>query len=384
VVAATVGRLPLGIVSIATILLVHESTGSYADAGVVLAANTAALALASPVQGRLVDRHGQPALLIPAAVIEAAALTALWIAADAGAATGVLAALAAVAGMTVPPLSPCMRMLWRDLLRDSSTRLDTAYALESVLVELVFIAGPLVTALIVAFASPAATLVVAAALILGGTVVFATAAASRKWRSTPGDGAGRSALASPGIRTLVAAIVPAGAALGIVELTTVVFAREHGDPAWAGVLVALLGAGSMAGGLWYGARTWGGPVSVRFVVLAWLFAAGLLPLAIAGSIPVMAILLVIAGLALAPVTACVYVLVGEIAPAGMLTEGYTWLITANVVGSSGGAALAGLLNEHWQPSVAFVVAAAAAALSALISAARLETLAVASPAGRSA
>lgn len=376
VLAAIVARMPLGIVSLATVLLAREATGSYADAGVVVAANAIGMAAGAPVLGRLIDRRGQRGVLLGAAGVEAAALVALAVAGEASAPALALAAPAVVAGLAVPPVSACMRALWTVLLDGDEDRVASAYALESVLVEVLFIGGPLLAALLIAVASPAAALLVAAALLLAGTATFSGAPACRAWRPPTHTGRRASALSSPGVRTLLATIVPAGATLGLVELSVVAFAGRNGGAAWAGVVMGAMALGSMAGGLWYGARTWRSRVDRRFIALAWLFALGLAPLALAQSLPALIVLIALAGAALAPVTACVYVLLGRVAAAGAVTEANTWLITANIAGSAAGAALAGVLVEHGDTATAFLVAAGTAALAAMIALAGRRTLVV--------
>ena len=95
-----------------------------------------------------------------------------------------------------------------------------------------------------------------------------------------------------------------------------------------------------------------------------MFAAltvGLLPLPLAGSMPGLAALLVLAGLALAPFTAAGYSLVADLAAAGSLTESYAWQIVGYVVGGSLGAWLAGVLADASGPAAALALAPASCA-----------------------
>lgn len=366
VAAALVGRLPVGIASLALVLLVREATGSFASAGGVAAAYALAAGIASPAQGRLVDRVGQPLVLVPCAGLNAAALVALVLAANGGANEAVLVGCAALAGAALPPLSACMRALWPVLVGGDEALVGAAFALEAVLVEAFFITGPLLAGLLVAIASPQAAVLVAAGLGVTGTLGFASAPLSRSWRGAPRAPGRAGPLGARGMRTLVISVVPAGMAFGTLEVAMPAFADAHGAAASAGVPLAAMAAGSMAGGLWYGARTWPGPVGRRYVTLSAVFAAGLAPLALASSIPVMAVLAAAAGLALAPVTTCVYLLIDEVAPPGTVTESYTWVITANVAGAALGAALAGAVVEGPGWRWALLGACAGAALASLL------------------
>jgi MFS family permease len=367
VLAALVGRIPIGIVSVAVVLLVQRATGSFADAGIVDAALALAAAVAAPAQGRLIDSLGQTKILALSASVYALSLAGLVSAALGHADLVVMTVAGAVAGASMPPLSGSMRTLWPILVGDER-RLAAAFALESVAVELFFLAGPALCGVLVAIASPAAAVLAAAGLVLVGTALFATAPASRRWR--PVHDAARTAggaLTSPGMRALALCILPEGMAFGILGVAVPAFAVRHGTAAAAGWLLAAQALGSGAGGLWYGTRRWSRPLTRRFAELSGLLALGLLPLALARSVGVLAALLVVGGVALAPATAAGYELVGRLAPAGTTTEAYTWLIAATVAGSAIGAAVGGFVVQGTgSPATAFLVATAAAALGPLV------------------
>ena len=123
------------------LLLVRQATGSYAAAGVAVGANALAAATASPVLGRLIDRFGRRLVVGPAAALQAGAYVLLAVAAAGHAGTLVLIACAALAGSMVPPIAPVVRTLLRDLFDDLSVR-ETAYALEAIAQETIWIVGP--------------------------------------------------------------------------------------------------------------------------------------------------------------------------------------------------------------------------------------------------
>src|SRR4029453_17889433 len=75
--SAVVGRMPTAMAGLALVLLVREGGGSYAVAGMVAGAYSMALALTSPLLGRLVDRVGQTRVLVGCAVASAVAFVAL-------------------------------------------------------------------------------------------------------------------------------------------------------------------------------------------------------------------------------------------------------------------------------------------------------------------
>ena len=151
---ALIARLPQGMTSLAILLLIRTHTGSYAAAGIAVGAYDFATAAGAPLVGRLVDRFGRAT---GAGRLERSlqtlVLVALVVAAHAGAGAVPLVALSALAGGLWPPIAPSVRALLRDLVTDAKVR-ETAYTLESVVQELVWITGPLVVAGVIAFASP--------------------------------------------------------------------------------------------------------------------------------------------------------------------------------------------------------------------------------------
>jgi MFS family permease len=374
VITALLARLPVGMNALAVVLLVRRATGSFADAGIVDAGLALGAVLISAGQGRLIDRLGQPRVLIPSALISSAALVGLDLAVHQHVSVAALVVLAAIGGGALPPISASMRALWAALIPEPGRR-ESAFALEAVLTEVYFIAGPLLTALIVTLASPSAAVITSACLTVAGTIAFATSLPSRGWRAARAKRTLAGPLAGPGMRTLVLAVVPMGLAFGTVEVAMPALATRHGDPAAAGILLGALAGGSLIGGLAYGIRTWQGSTAQRYLFLNAIFAAGMAPLILAGSIPVMVVLMAVAGFTLAPVTACTFGLIEDVAPPGTTTEAFSWLFTANMVGTAAGAAAAGAVIHSSTIRTALLIPVCGVAVGFLVALARRRTLA---------
>jgi MFS family permease len=283
----------------------------------------------------------------------------------AGAPTFALVLCGLAAGASIPPVGSVVRPLLPRLLGSDESLLPTAYAVDGIAIELVFIAGPLLTAVIVSVGSPATALLVACGFVVVGTLVLVTSPASRAWEPSGGDHVRHvlGALASPGVRTIVAATAPIGFALGATEVTMTAFASDHGSRAAAGALLALWAVGSGVGGLAYGAREHGTAPGPRWVRIAAVYPLCSVPLLAAPSIAVMTVLSLIAGLCLAPYMAAANQLVGDVAPAGAVTEAFAWPITAIAIGAATGSAVAGAIAQSvgWREGFAAVVAAGAVA-----------------------
>jgi MFS family permease len=384
--ASLVGRLSNATGPLSVVLFVQEETGSLAQAGAASAAIALASGLLAPVRGRLVDRYGQRRCLVPMALAFAAALTGLVAVAGPGpAAVAATVGLAAAAGAVAPPLGASMRVLWVSLV-GHGPRLQTAYALDAVLDELLFVAGPLLAGGLATLYRPEAGVLATAGLTAAGTLGFVASPVSRAQAGSRADGAGRAgwagALAGPGLRTLVLSLTGVGAAIGIWEIGLVGAAREAGAPEAASLSLAVWAAASGVGGLWYGARTWRWPAGQRYLALLALLVLAAAPMAAAGSPLALGAVVAWVGLVLAPLESSAYVLAAELAPVGTLTESGTWLNTAINVSSAAGLAAAGALVDRAGVPATFAVACACTAAGLLVALAGRDRLGAAPYRGR--
>jgi MFS family permease len=371
-------RLPVGINGIAIVLFLRQHSGSYAAAGAVAAAFGLAVGLTGPLIGRMIDRRGLVPVVVPLTALHAIAMLALVVCGIGGAPVGLLVVLAALAGAFIPPLGSISRSLWpRILEHEEPELLGTALALEGVLIEMVFVTGPLLTAVLAAVWDPAVALVLSPILLCAGLAGFLAQPPVRAWRiSADAEHHGPwGALRSPGIRTLVLCTLPMGFCFGAMEVTLPAFAEAEGHRPLAGVLVATWSFGSAIGGLAYGARAWSSAPGKRYARLAALLPLGYLPLALAPNIPIMLPLAILAGCCIAPTLTAGNQIAGEVAPSGAETEAYTWPITSLVVGLAVGNTVAGALVEGPGWKTAFLVSAGGAAGSAALAALRWRTLA---------
>jgi MFS family permease len=373
---SVLARMPLGINALAIVLLVRHEGGSYALAGAAAGAMAIGVGGSSPFIGRLIDRRGQREVLAPLAIAHAVALAIIVAVTLAHAPGGVIVAASLAGGIAFPPIGSVMRPLWPRLLSDRPELLTTAFALDSAIVELAFVAGPLLTAGIVAVASPAPALAVSAVSSVVGTLWLTSMPPSRSFQPTPRDSSHHflGALMSPGVRMLVLTTLPLGFCFGAVEVTFPAFCEDVASRGQAGLLLAAWSLGSAAGGIAYGAVHWTLPAWRRYPRCAVALPLGFLPLAIPGSVGLMLPLAFLSGVTIAPLLSTGNQVVGEIAAEGTVTEAYTWPITALVVGISAGNAAAGVIagSAGWRES--FLIASGAAALGAVVAVAQRHRL----------
>jgi MFS family permease len=382
VLATLIGRLPIGISGLAILLYVREVTGSFAAAGIATGALALGSALGAPFQGRLVDRRGV-GMVVPLAVLHAAGLLAVWLSGEAGAPAAVLAGFSLITGTTLPPLSSVLRSRWPYLLADRPELVAGAFALDSVLIEVIFVIGPLITTVVVATVGAQYALIVSAACVVVGTLMLLAGLAGHPGPEPTREGRrafGLGALVDSGLRTLVFASLPVGFALGSLEVALPAFAEAEGSPALAGVLLAVWSIGSGISGLTWGANAGRFSLLDAHVRFAWLLPVAIAPLALAPSPVAMGVLALLAGLPVAPLIASRNQLVDRLAPAGTATEAFTWPLTALVGGVSLGAAVAGAVVEATSWTGAVLVAIGVATLGAAVVATRRATLAQPRPA----
>ncbi len=361
--ASLLGRLPIGMTGLGILLLVQGASQSFARGGAATACYVIGLAAVAPVLGRLIDRHGPRSTLLACAIAFPAALIALVVAVHEPAHPLLILALAAGAGAAFPPITVCMRTYFRHRLGDDPL-LAAAYSLESVLIELVFIVGPMLVALFVALASPATAVLFSAGCGAIGTLLFLGSPPLRAWRIDTGrTGSLLGPLGERGFIALSAVILCYSTAFGLLEIGVTAYATESGKPALAGVLLGLMSAGSALGGLAYGSRSWHVPLVRQFALMLALMGVGLLILVLPWSPWPFAMWSLFAGVVMAPALIIQSMLVATTARQEHMTEAFTWSASALLSGVGIGMAAGGALLAYWQ-SPAVLAAGAAAALVA--------------------
>ncbi|MFJ4973594.1 MFS transporter [Streptomyces sp. NPDC088755] len=340
------GRLPNAMAPIGILLWITGSGGTIAFGGLLAALYGLASALSQPVKGLLMDRRGQRAVHLPAAVLNSALLIALPAAGPYGG-TSVTATLAIAAGLTAPPLEAGLRALWPSVLPEHRLR-HAALALDTGTQGLLHILGPVLVAALASAYSPALALATTAALGLAGTLVVATTPPSRRWRPRPAQSEGGAArrLSSRPLVALFVALLGVGFALGALTVWAVSMARIHHTDILSGLLPAAFSSGSLLGGLVYGRRTWPGSTSHQLRLGSAAFLAGWLPLLALPGPHAATATVMLPGTFLTVLVATAYVTTDELAPAHRTSEAYAWLILSIGVGQAVGTALAGRLAEH--------------------------------------
>ncbi|WP_326846710.1 MFS transporter [Streptomyces kaniharaensis] len=369
---AFVARLPYAMISMGILMLITGSGGSWGTASTVAAVSAVAQALIGPQTGRLADRFGQAAVLVPTVVVHAVSVGTLIALALGHAPAWSLYAAAAPAGASIPQIGAMVRARWISLFTaesagsegsagasgsaGSAAKIGTAFAFESVTDEFTFVVGPILAATIATTISPATGLVTEAALTVVGGLAFATQRRTAPARQPHQPGARRdSALASPGVRLLVGAFLGVGAVFGGLQVSMTAFADSVGQHGAAGTVYGIFAGGSMLAGVLYGVIAWRRSVQQRMIASYALLVLGCSTLWAMPNLVALTVAGLVCGLAIAPTLISGYTLVETLVADGAKTEAFTWLTGAIGLGLATGAMVAGRLIDGHGPSVGFLV-----------------------------
>lgn len=161
-----------------------------------------------------------------------------------------------------------------------------------------------------------------------------------------------------------------GCFFGAVDVGVLAFTEERDAAAAAGPLLGLLALGSLLAGLVWGAvRSWRLGLPARLLCCAAALALAALPLPWVGTAPVMAVCMLLSGIAVAPAMITGTLLLEKLLPRTSLTEGFAWMSSSVAIGMATGAAVGGQLIDRADSRGALwlaVVAACGALLLTLL------------------
>ncbi|AWN30269.1 MFS transporter [Streptomyces sp. NEAU-S7GS2] len=382
------GRLPTAMCQFGSLLLVAETSGSLATAGLVGGALAAGQTAGGPLLGRLADRHGQRPVVLAACWFDALAVTALVLAALARTGALPLALIALLAGAGVPQIGPLARTRLVALARRARADdrlVHTALSFEGTLDEVSFVLGPALVGLSATVAHPAVALALAALLLAVCGSAFAlhpTAAAVRPTGApsaqapvssgpapVPDGPRARRSAARPArarmpraVHAMRASMALQGALFGACQAGITALTADLHRPAQAGLVYAAMGVMSAAAGLSLAlvpARI-GLPARWRAAAVALIVLS--VPLLFVRSLGALYLAVVVLGAAFAPHLITLFGLTERLVPAGRLAESMAFLTSAIVGGQALSLAVSGRLAEAHGPTAAFAVAVGAAVL----------------------
>jgi MFS family permease len=353
---------------LAILLLVQHHGGTLALGGFLCALYGLTSAVGQPVLGRLVDRHGQTLTTGTAVVLTTAALLTLPLTRP-STHSSTATTLVVLAGLTTPPLEAGLRALWPCVLADPGQR-RAALAIDTGCQGLIYIAGPPLTVMLAHAFSAGIALAASALAGLVGAVIVLTARPSRAWKPTSRRTSLLGPLQSMGLRRLFTALSGVGFALGALTIWSVDAADRHHAPWLSGIAPGALSVGSILAGALLARRPLPGAPSAQLLCAAAAFAGSWVPL-LADPAPWATVATMLApGMALTPLITGAFLTTESLAPPGVRTEAYAWLIAAVGTGQAAGTAFTGLTAAHGTRTCAALPAVGALFTAVLLIASR--------------
>lgn len=346
VAASLLARLPIGINSLAMTLTLQSSHGSFALAGFAAGAYLLGVGVQAPILGRWIDLKSPRPVLLPVTLAHAALLCGFVALSWLDVAGVALVLVAAAAGFCFPPVSMTMRAMVRKANWPAALK-QSAFAVESILLEFCFIGGPLIASAAAAAGAPGLALLCSAGAVLLGVLAFIRAGGIERWGAVETGverhWAGPLALAP--IRRALMVSLTFGIAIGLLELGVTAYAQTLGRPGLTGWLFAAMSATSALSGLVYGMRLWRLALSHQcLLALAWL-AVGTIVLTALASPAAMLTGCLLLGFGFGPALTALNLQLGRLAPAQYATETFTWSMMLFMGGLGGGFLLGGMLVD---------------------------------------
>lgn len=347
-VATVLGALPIGMLSLGLLLRVLESTGSFADAGLAAAAFGAGNAVGLPLQGRLIDRFGQTAVVAPAGSA-CCAWTVLLVTAPVAGSSAFAVAASAGAGVCIPATTGTMRVLLAALPTGSpgaERPRQAGYALLAVLFQLALLAGPLFTSMLLRPVGTGGAVVAGGCLAAAAGLLFCGTKASRDWRPCREPATDVRLRGRRGLPPLLFLAGGAGVSTGLVAVAVPATASAQGSTADSGPLLAMVSAGEIVSGLSLGAcyRRCSYARLLPAALTGSVVAAGVLA-AVAGLPPALYPALLLVGAAAGPFAIACSAILDEAAPPGALTSAYSLMVSVGLFGASLGSGAGGAFAD---------------------------------------
>ncbi|GAA2749091.1 MFS transporter [Kitasatospora cinereorecta] len=367
-----IARLPVSMTGIGIATMLSQLRGAYGLAGAVYAVMALSAAALGPQVSRLVDRHGQRRIALPAMAVAIASASALLASAHFGAPDWTLFLWAAGLGV-MPNTGSMVRARWAYLYSAEPPKLHTAYSFEAVADEICFIVGPILSVGLATSLFPEAGLLLAGVFLAVGVLLFTAQRRTEPPVHPTEHHEGGSAITSKGLQVLVATFVATGAIFGSVEVVTVAFAQEQGHKGASSLVLAVYALGSCLAGAVFGTLKLSGSMAMRFLVGVSAMAASLMPLIVVAELLHGTAALVgagaalfLAGLAISPTLITAMALVERLVPAAKLTEGMTWTTTGLALGVAVGASAAGWVVDAAGGAAGYWVPLASAVFGGLV------------------
>lgn len=398
--SGALARLPMSMMGLGIVLAINNLYNNWTVAGAMAAAYVLAQAAVTPLYAKLFDRFGQKKIGTVALTIQIIAMLAFATAVLFHVSLTLLFVLAIIMGVTQFAFGALVRTRWAYTLRSEKddSLLNTAYALESGIDEIVFIFGPILSAWLATSVHPVSQLFVPVfASGIGGTwffslrntqpavmeVVEVESASSndidvrdavrdvrdkkynaglldkltlKQLRTSKPRKKSKNVLLYRGIIPLLIMFLIFNMSFSAFDLSVTAALKAQGLENHIGMQLALFACGSLVGAMIFGSHKFRGSNWSHLIVFLIFLTLGYVLMSInLDRLIVLSIFEVLSGLCVSPIFATANLIVKATVPEYSLTEGLSWLPTASAIGSSLGSMAAGAVIDAWNVHVGMSV-----------------------------
>ena len=357
--AGFIARLPISMVGIGVLMYVEAERGSYAIAGAVSGSIAITAAIGGPLSSRLIDKLGQHRVLPIQILIIAISSIALIVLIPSSVPAPYLFIFSIGSGIAYPSIGALVRSRWTALLV-SGPILLTAFSIESIIDELIFIVGPTIAATTSVKIHPAAPQVIAIFLLAGGGLWLASMRSSEPPINTQPGKPGKPVILQNGLIYLWGVHIASGVFFGAVETSIIAYTKIAGKPIYGGIVIALWSFGSLIGGVVYGGMHFKSPLHKQLIVVSFLLVPATAAMVFVNSIFMLALLTIAAGIGVSPLLIASAAITQRRSPIGRTTEAIASMYAGIGLGAAFALAMAGWLIDNRGTSYAFALGALAA------------------------
>lgn len=352
--AGFIARLPVSMVGIGILMYVEAERGSYTIAGAVSGSISIAGAIGGPVSSRLVDKLGQHRVLPFQIALILVCSTALIILIPSDVPAPYLFIFSIGSGLAYPSIGALVRSRWTALL-SSGPILLTAFSIESMIDELIFIVGPTIAAFSSVKLHPAAPQILAMIFLSTGGLWLASMRSTEPPINLNQAKHGKPVIFQNGLIYMWGVHVAIGLFFGAVETTIIAFTKLAGQPVYGGIVMALWAFGSLVGGFVYGGLHLKSPLHKQLIVVSLLLVPATAAMIFINSISALALLAVAAGIGISPLLIASAGITQRRSPDGRTTEAIASMYAGISLGFAFAAAMAGWLIDNRGTNYSFAL-----------------------------
>ena len=347
-------------------MYVEAERGSYAIAGAVSGSISIAAAIGGPLSSRLVDKLGQHRVLPIQILLIVLCSMALVVLIPSDVPAPYLFIFSIGSGLVYPSIGALVRSRWTALLV-SGPILLTAFSIESMIDELIFIVGPSIAAITSVKLHPAAPQVIAMFLLAGGGLWLASMRNSEPPINKHQGKHGKPVILQNGLIYMWGVHIAVGMFFGAVETSIIAFTKIAGQPIYGGIVMAVWAFGSLLGGFVYGGLHFKSALQNQLIVVSLLLVPATVAMVFVESILALALLSIAAGIGISPLLIASAAITQRRSPVGRTTEAIASMYAGIGLGFAFAAAMAGWLIDNRGTSYSFALGALATIFTLAVS-----------------